>query len=177
MNVDDPMGTQIREVMSRNIICVFDDFNVDTVEEILLDRGLSAVPVINNHGRLVGFATMADIVRMLHDRDGNSEIDTRHLPRWGYHELPDPITVAQLMSPIAFQLPPWCLVQEAIAAMASRSVHRVPVVDEDGQLVGILTAGDIVRYVGRGRQAEVLQDGVPCIVPPEHEWRPYDAPH
>ena len=31
--------------------------------------------------------------------------------------------------------------------MHDRSVHRLPVVDEEGQLVGILTRGDIIRYM------------------------------
>lgn len=174
----DPMTVPIRELMTRDLVCVFDDFNVDTLEAILLERGLSAVPVINNDGKLVGFATMTDIVRVAHDRNDTAELETRRVLQWGFHEMPEPPIVGQLMSPIELELPPSCTVQEAIAAMASRSVHRVPVVDDAGQLVGIVTAGDIVRYVAGFKRPPIEEvNGVPCIVPPETEWRPYDALH
>ena len=174
----DPMTVPIRKLMTRDLVCVFDDFNVDTLEGILLERGLSAVPVIDNDGRLVGFATMTDIVRVIHDRDDTVELETRRVTPWGFHEMPAPLTVGQVMSPIELALLPSCTVQEAITAMASRSLHRVTVVDETGQLVGIVTTGDIVRYVAGFRRPEAEPvNGVPCIVPPESEWRPYDAAH
>jgi signal transduction histidine kinase/CheY-like chemotaxis protein len=148
------MCVPIGEVMTQGVVCVPAHVSVTMLEELLLDRDLSGVPVVDDGGTLVGFVEMTDIVREVHYRADTAEGLANDRLRWGFHAEPEPRTVAQLMTPIAFELPASCPVAQAVNLMATQHVHRVPVVSHDGALLGIVTAGDIVRYLARaGRVA------------------------
>jgi signal transduction histidine kinase/CheY-like chemotaxis protein len=137
----------IRELVTRDVVAVSSDTGVDSLEQLLLERGLSGVPVIDPDRRLVGYVAMTDIVRDLHDRGDTEEVIPARKLRWGFHAEPVPRTVADVMSPIAYELQETCPVSIAIELMRSRHVHRLPVVSDDGALIGIVSAGDIVRFL------------------------------
>ncbi len=142
----DRLQVAVRDVMSREVVCVFADLGIDTLEELLLDRDLSGVPVIDAERRLIGYVAMTDIVREHHDRASDEEAPAEHLA-WGFHTESPPRTVADVMTRVAFELPESCSIVTAIEIMTSRHLHRVPVVSEDGVLVGIVTAGDVLRFL------------------------------
>ena len=149
------MNAPIGSMMTRSVVRVCEHFSVATLEELLLERNLSGVPVVDDDQKLVGFAAMTDIVRYLHDREntGEASADAGAGLGWGFHEEPEPTTVAHLMAPIAFELRESCPVAKAVSLMAMQHVHRIPVVSDDGELVGIVTSGDIVRYLARAGRA------------------------
>jgi len=128
------MRVPVSEVMTPSALCVPEQLSVTTLEEILLDRDLSGLPVVDDQGKLVGFVEMTDIVREVHHRPNPAE-------------PPGARTVAQVMSPITLELTASCSVAKAIHLMATQHVHRLPVVAGDGALLGIVTSGDIVRYL------------------------------
>jgi signal transduction histidine kinase/CheY-like chemotaxis protein len=147
------MHVPLSEVMARNVVCVPENLSVTTLEDLLLDQDLSGVPVVDDDGRPVGFVAMTDIVRELHYRAETAQALADDSLGWGFHEEREPTIVGQVMTPIAFELPGSCLVAKAVSLMATQDVHRVPVVSESGTLLGIVTAGDIVRYLARaGRE-------------------------
>ena len=146
----DPMRVPISEVMTRNVVCVLERTSMAMLEELLLDHDLSGVPVVDNQGKLVGLVSMADIVRELHYQTEAAEVSLANDLAWGFHAEPEPFTVAHLMAPVAFELPASCPVARAVSLMATQHTHRVPVVSDDGVLLGIVTAGDIVRHLARG---------------------------
>lgn len=146
----------IHNVMSRDVAYVFGDVGIDTLEELLLEQDLSGVPVVDREQRLIGYAAMTDILREHHDRgDAAPLAEPVH---WGFHTEPAPKTVAEVMTPVAFELQEHCPVSVAVELMTSREVHRVPVVSGDGVLVGIISADDILRLVAHG-QATDTRDG------------------
>lgn len=155
------MRVPIGDVMRRNVICAFEDFDVETLEELLLERGLSGVPVVDNDGKLVGFVAMTDVVRDLHARSAPGEAAATGTLAWGFHEELEPRTAGQLMTPIAFELQKSWPVARAVDLMATQHVHRVPVVSGDGKLVGIVTAGDVMQYLARMRWAASEAPGGP----------------
>jgi signal transduction histidine kinase/ActR/RegA family two-component response regulator len=147
--VADPMHAPVSEAMNRGVVCVPASFSVTALEELLLDCDPSGVPVVNEHGRAVGFVAMTDVVRELHYRADASDARDADSLAWGFHEEPEPRTVAHVMAPITFELPASCPVAKAIGLMAMQHVHRAPVVSADGALLGVVTAHDIVRYLAR----------------------------
>ncbi|HEX5062985.1 MAG TPA: ATP-binding protein [Kofleriaceae bacterium] len=128
--------------MSRDFICVSGDLGIDTLEELLLERDLSGVPVIDHERRLIGYATMTDIMREHHDRPDPAPAERTE---WGGHTESAPKTVAEVMTPVALELQEQSTVAIAIELMTSRGVHRVPVVSNEGVLVGMITADAILR--------------------------------
>ncbi len=129
------------EIATRNVVCVSPDLTVDALERLLLDRDLSGVPVIDDDERLVGFVAMTDIVRRIHPLTRTQVRD-------------DDARVADIMRLVAFELQTSCPVTEAIEAMSTQHVHRVPVISEDGSLVGIVTANDIARALAHAAVAK-----------------------
>jgi signal transduction histidine kinase/CheY-like chemotaxis protein len=155
------MRVPVSAVMTPSALCVPEHLSLTTLEEILLDRDLSGLPVVDEQGKLVGFVEMTDIVREVHHRGDTDEV-------------PGTRTVAQVMSPIALELPASCPIAKAVHLMATQQAHRIPVVSGDGALLGIVTAGDIVRYLaGAERTAKLpakLPDrGSPAWEVPDHK--------
>ena len=142
----DGLQTPVCEVMNREVISVQGDVGMDTLEELLLSYELSGVPVVDAEHRLVGYVAMTDIVRELHDRGDTGQLDTL---AWGFHAEVPPKSVSEVMTPVAFELQESCPLATAIELMTARRIHRVPVVSSDGILVGIVTTGDVLRFMAR----------------------------
>jgi len=118
----------------------------------LVDSGFSAAPVIDEAGRPVGVISRTDVV--VYDRE------RLILPRAApfYFESADEIAeavreeqaaacVADVMTPAVFAVPPQAPLDEAAEQMADLNVHRLFVVDEDGTLVGVVSALDLLRQL------------------------------
>ena len=67
-------------------------------------------------------------------------------------EVTDTTRVKDIMTPIVFAVPPTCPVANLIEEFLARKVHRLFVVDDDGSLVGVISALDVLRQL-RGDDA------------------------
>ena len=161
------MRVPISEVMTRSVVCVTEHTSMAILEELLLDHNLSGVPVVDNRGKLVGSISMTDIVRELHYQVETAQVSLTGDLAWGFHVEPESLIVANLMAPVAFELPVSCPVAKAVSLMATKHTHRVPVVSDDGVLLGIVTAGDIVRHLARSG----APDAAPADLPGEGSAR------
>ncbi len=165
------MRVPISEVMTRSVVCVTEHTSMAILEELLLDHNLSGVPVVDNQGKLVGLVTMIDIVRELHYQAETSQVSLAGDLAWGFHVEPEPLIVAHLMAPVAFELPASCPVAKAVSLMATQHTHKVPVVSDDGVLIGIVTAGDIVRYLARSGAPDAAAADLPGEASPRDAER------
>jgi signal transduction histidine kinase len=161
--VRDPMRVPISEVMTRSVVCVLEHTSMAMLEQLLLDHELSGVPVVDRQGKLVGLVSMADIVRELHYQAEAAEASLATDLAWDFPTEPEPLTVGHLMAPVAFELPASCPVAKAVGLMATQHTHRVPVVSKDGVLLGIVTAGDIVRHLARAEAPDAEPAGGPGV--------------
>jgi CBS domain-containing protein len=106
---------------------------------------VSVVPVLDAGRRVVGVVSEADLMARL--AGGRLVLPTGHLLR-GHAERRAKIgatTARELMTAPAVVTTPYTTVQEAAELCARSRVRRLPVVDEDGVLVGIVTRGDLLR--------------------------------
>ncbi|HLU67570.1 MAG TPA: CBS domain-containing protein [Kofleriaceae bacterium] len=149
--------TRIGDVMTTDVICVREDVSVEAVSAMLLDRGFSGVPVVDVGGFPIGVVSKTDLLRERHGAAGEAVLDDGGwdegdcgLGEEGFHLEPVArATVGEVMMPLAFTLPEHASVSQAAALMAFEGVHRVPVVSEDGAVVGILSSLDILRWLAR----------------------------
>lgn len=132
--------TPVAAVMARRVICVAPETQTSIVRELLLERGLTGAPVVDAAGTLVGFVSRADLLRN----------------RWPS----SPITVSQIMTPLAVTVSETATVAEASALMALEGVHRLPVVNNAvaGKVVSVISALDILRWYAR--RAGYLREGL-----------------
>jgi len=121
---------QIRKMMTSNPTCVTPDDTVRDAARLMREHDCGLIPVVDGEGsrRLVGVVTDRDIaVRVVGEGKG---ADTR---------------VDQVMSRDPSCALPDTEVSEVERIMSERQVRRVPVVDSDGRLQGIVAQADLAR--------------------------------
>lgn len=142
-------GDLVGDLMERDVVCVREDVDADAVARLLLGRDLSAVPVIDEEGRPRGVISHTDLLRAACDIDARDPGVDGHFD-WPSRVLPMPAsTAADVMTPLAFSVRESTKVAAAAALMAMESVHRLPVVDVDGAVIGVLSSLDVARWVAR----------------------------
>ncbi|MEU3397135.1 CBS domain-containing protein [Streptomyces filamentosus] len=143
----------VLEVMTHRVVTVSPGTPFKEIVRLLVEHDISAVPVVGEDRRLLGVVSEADLLR-----------DTSELPdlegRWAgvrllsrERGLPEAETAADLMtSPAVSAQPGWNLVETA-RTMDRKRVKRLPVTDETGRLVGIVSRTDLLRPFLRGDTA------------------------
>ncbi|MEU2231663.1 CBS domain-containing protein [Streptomyces vietnamensis] len=133
------------EVMTHNVVTAAPQTPFKQVARLFAENDVSAVPVVDPDRRLLGVVSEADLLRAtaeLPDLEGRAT-GVRLLSE--ERGLPDAETAAQLMtSPAITAQPNWNLVETA-RTMHRKGVKRLPVVDETGRLVGIISRSDLLR--------------------------------
>jgi CBS domain-containing protein len=166
--------THARDVMTTNVISVSPDMPIKEIAALLLDKRVSAVPVVNDDGVPIGMVSEGDLVergerQRLARRDwwleiisGSQALDDKFAARLqAYDRAASDIMAAPLVT-VTEDTP----VNEIARLLAIHHIKRVPVV-RDGHLVGIVGRADLLRVVARG-QADTAE-------PKEKEHRSFLA--
>lgn len=134
----------VRDVMTRDPATVTGDCGIKQAVTILADRGISSLPVVDDEGRICGVVSEADLIREAFPPDPRSHV----LPP---HDLTRtrPVWVEQVMTPHALTVHETTDVADAVEVMTSTAVKSLPVLDDDGRLVGVLSRSDVVRALAR----------------------------
>jgi CBS domain-containing protein len=144
------------ELMTPNPQSLREDVTLKEAIAFLVDRNISGAPVIDEAGRPVGVLTQSDV--LVHDREESEHVAPPEaefgtpLPRSWWEEFQiervDTTPVRDLMTPAVFCVSLDTLAWTVIEQMRELNVHRLFVVDDDGVMVGVITAMDIVRQLG-----------------------------
>lgn len=137
---------RVRDVMVSDVASVSPGEPLPKVVDLLLARGVKAVPVIGQNGKIAGIVTGGDLL----SRGG---MDTRLslqniLPddvRAGERARMAELTAADVMTSPAVTIGQRASLREAAQVMAKKGLKRLPVVDEAGELIGIVSRADILR--------------------------------
>jgi CBS domain-containing protein len=139
--------------MSSDVLCVRAEVDLDSARSILVERQISGVPVVDALGRPVGTLTRADLLREAHDASESASLEGSHRPdpasaiEPGMRVTAEPRTVGDVMTPLAISLPERASIARASALMASERIHRLPLVDHDGAVVGVISTLDVARWI------------------------------
>jgi CBS domain-containing protein len=122
------MGKSVREVMTENPRTVAPDASVAEAARVMKEEDVGSVPVVEGD-RLIGTLTDRDIVvRVI--AEGRDPQSTK---------------VREVASTDLVTIDPQQDLDEALRLMARHQIRRVPVVEEDGRLVGIVAQADAAR--------------------------------
>jgi len=136
---------KVTDVMNRDVVVVSPRMPLKDVARVLVNRHFSGVPVVDDDGKVLGVLSEADILAKERGPGGASSIFGRalELETWGQkHDARD---AGDAMTAPAVTIRPQRSVAEAASLMLDRGVNRLPVVDADEKLVGIVTRADLVR--------------------------------
>ncbi|SFI65239.1 CBS domain-containing protein [Nocardioides psychrotolerans] len=138
----------VREAMSSTPTTVTPDTRIKAALALLAEHRLTALPVVDEHGHLHGMVSEADLIRETLTRD----------PR--LHEIPDgnersalPRIVHEVYTPHAISVRPDDDLADAVELMTSTSIKSLPVVDDRGRVVGVVSRSDVVRILARADSA------------------------
>jgi CBS domain-containing protein len=175
----------VEEVMRHEVATVHPDDPVTAVVELLLNRNFTAVPVVDNDGRVTGMVSDSDLLT----RGGmNVAISLKRAADADYvRELHDSLEssqrkVGEVMTGEVVTITPDTPLGQAARLMVDRHIKRLPVVGAGGRLVGILGRLDVLNTIaavhlpewhpdvravgGQATVAEVMTRDVPALSEP-----------
>lgn len=121
------------DIMSRDLVSVLPETAVEQAWEKLASHRIKSLPVVDASGRLEGIVTVPDFFI---DRNRPQFEST---PRMLMAE-----TVQEIMTKNVFSVRSEQLLSELVQAFSDGGFHHLPVVDEGGHLVGMITQSDLV---------------------------------
>ncbi len=144
------MTAVVKDVMSTHPISVSETSSFKEIAAGLREFRVSAFAVLDADGTVVGLVSEADLLfkEALDDRHGVRGTITGLLHRTEQAKA-EGVTAAELMTSPAVTTTPEDTVEHAARLMFSREVKRLPVVDEGGRLVGIVSRTDILAVFDR----------------------------
>jgi CBS domain-containing protein len=152
---------KVRDVMTKDVTTIAPDTLVKDAATLLAQRNVSGLPVMDGD-RIVGIFTEADVLRSIKTTKKDlrlvypsisslgiafqEEITQREILE-AYNEIGQ-MPVRDVMTKEVYAVEPDISVTDAIMKMVRNDIHRLPVVDK-GNLIGIVTRGDIIRGLAR----------------------------
>ncbi len=149
----------VAEVMTRDVVTVRASTGYKEIVETLAKHSVSAVPVVNEAGRVLGVVSEADLLYKTEYADQpypSSRLWERKRVRAARGKAAAD-TAEDLMTTPAVWIGPRDKVGMAARLMDAEAVKRLPVVDEHGQLVGIVSRADLLRLYLR-QDAEIERE-------------------
>lgn len=118
------------ELMSPETTCLDSELDAATASEFLEIEGITSAPVLDDNFVLVGVVSSTSLARLRQECGDCQEVE-------------------DAMTTEVVTLPQQATVGQAARLMASRGIDRVPIVTDDGHLVGVISAMDVVRWLAK----------------------------
>jgi len=135
--------TRVKDVMTASVVAVRRSAGFKEMVTVMRSRRISAFPVIDADERVIGVVSEADLLWQQPRADGT--------------------TAAEVMSTPAVTIRPDAPVGEAARLMQSRRVKRLPVVDADDRLRGIVSRADLLSVYERP-DAEIRDEVIKGVI-------------
>ncbi|MFG1694194.1 CBS domain-containing protein [Nonomuraea sp. NPDC049309] len=149
------MTALVENVMTTDVAAVRETDSFHKVAEVLIERGVSGVPVVDGDGRVLGVVSEADLLakeefkQRYYGDDYRPPLRARIRHAAGSegsgHRKARGETAGELMTGPAHVTTPDAPVVSAARLMDRHGVKRLPVVDADGRLVGIVSRRDLIK--------------------------------
>jgi len=132
----------VKDWMTSDVITIDPSVTLPKAHRIMTTRKIRRLPVVNKAGKLVGIVTLGDI-------RGAEPSQATTLSIWELNYLLTKLQVKRFMTPDPLTISPTATIGEAARIMLDNKISGLPVVDETGTVVGIITESDIFRMVVR----------------------------
>ncbi len=140
----------VSDVMTKDVITAKKNADIHETAKLLSENNISGLPVIDEQDHVIGIVTEADILYMAGMKCGHTFKDIL------MHILGEPMsgrknggTVEDVMTSPAITTKPDADIREVARILDEKRIKRLPVVDEDNKLIGIISRANIVRFMGK----------------------------
>jgi len=138
------------EVMTKNVVFVKKDADLHEAARILSENRISGMPVVNDNKQVVGVISEADILILAGMKKGHTFKDIlrnilgKPVPvRTGGNTVEDVMSFPPITSTANDDI------SEVAKVLDEKRIKRLPVVDAEGRLIGIVSRADIVRAISK----------------------------
>ena len=150
---------RVDDVMTRDVVSVREDTPYRELVDLLITRRVSAVPVVDRHDRVTGVVSEADLLHKVEAAGGASPRIFDAWRRRGDRAKAGGRTAAEVMTSPVVSADASLSLAAAARRMQREHVKRLPVVDHQGHLIGIVTRSDLLK-VHRRSDTEICRDVV-----------------
>ncbi|MHB1348130.1 MAG: CBS domain-containing protein [Candidatus Humimicrobiaceae bacterium] len=138
------------EIMNKNVITINGDRNILELAELFIKNKISGVPVVDNENILQGIVSETDIVNFI--KKDNISYRYSYMPidlyAKAYEENKEALSntkVEKIMNTWVKKAKKETLESEIAAIMGENKVNRVPVVDDENKVLGIIARSDLIK--------------------------------
>ncbi|MGP4053159.1 CBS domain-containing protein, partial [Streptomyces sp. 2A115] len=157
----------VSDVMTHTVAAIGRGAAFKDIVRMMRDWKVSALPVLEGEGRVVGVVSEADLLPKEEFRDSDPDRDTQ-LKRLSDLAKAGAVTAAELMTSPALTVHANATLAQAARTMAHAKVKRLPVVDDTGMLQGIVSRADLLKVFLRDDEdidEEVRREVVAYLFP------------
>jgi CBS-domain-containing membrane protein len=140
------MGRRVRDVMTQDVVTIDEHASFKEVATLLTERRVSALPVLDGEGRVVGIVSEADLMLKEQFPQGPPDgrlFQSRRRRQTRAKAAGD--TAAELMTSPAVTIGPDASLAQAARLLHRHGIKRLPVVDPAGPLLGIVSRADLLK--------------------------------
>jgi len=142
----------VQDVMTSDVVTVCPEDSIHEAARRLTGNRISGMPVVTG-SLVVGIVSESDLIAALtppaEREQGMTLLDFVMWNREPADQSQEPALVDDVMSRVVATIAPTATMWEAAAAMHRRGVKRLPVTDNDGRLIGIVSRADLVRAIAQ----------------------------
>ena len=128
--------TPVESVMTTRVVMILEDIPMAEVWAIATGYDHNGFPVVTREGRLVGMVTKGDLLRALRAGLGDPNVWLQPVSRWMAHGV--------------LALRPKDSVETAVSLMVDSGLRSLPVIDDEGKVVGIVSRNDLMGALEGG---------------------------
>ncbi len=129
----------VKDWMTRDVVCIAPDTTVPEAHRLITERRIRRLPVVDGQ-RLVGIVTRGDL------RDARPS-SASSLSIWEMNYLITRLRVDSIMTRNPATIRPEGTLADAARLMLEKKIGGLPVIDDGGRVVGIITESDIFRMI------------------------------
>ncbi len=148
---------KVRDLMTTEMVTTTADAPLKEAARLMVKHNVSGLPVLAD-GKVVGIVTEGDFLRQEANRDQPYRFSLLEALFGDRPSAPSAETVSQVMTEKVLTISPDASLSEAARIMASKRVKRLPVVQPDGALIGVISRADVVNAFTK--PDEVLEDEI-----------------
>lgn len=146
----DPLAQPVQDVMRTEVVSISPETPLAEVVTMLLQKGYRSLPVVDENRRLLGIITDGDLLNRagLSARlDFQEELSDAAVQKQLSALRAQHIQAGELMTSPVITVSPTNRLQQAVELMATHHLKRLPVVNGNGRLVGLISRVDVLRAI------------------------------
>ncbi len=150
------MELKAKDIMTKDVVILSKEMDVKEVAQLLLEKDIGGAPVVDDEGQVIGIVTEGDLIMedvkihfptFIHLLSGIIYLESLKKFEEKLRKAVG-VRVEDIMTRKVFTVDEETSVEDIATLMIEKGISRVPVVRE-GQLVGIVTRRDIVKFLAK----------------------------